>query len=520
MGDMDLDFYKVLFEDLDLANLQKRFLGLLLKIQNVERGSIWVKKEKKYLCIESLGGSTDTDRIKGVSVDADQRSIVGWVIENGQMTVAEAGKDPRHFKQFEEEMRLKSARILCLPLILRNGQVYGAVQVIETNINGSRMNVDTKFLQLLKTIVDMGAIALSNALAYSEQIERNHELAETLQEIRRDVQIIGQSEAFLSVMKRVREYARTDFPVLITGESGTGKDLVAMALHNLSSRKDKPLVVQNCSAIPDPLLESELFGYKKGAFTGAAKDKIGLLKAADGGTVFLDEIGDMSLHLQSQMLRVIQNHEIKPLGETRTSKVNIRIVAATNKDLEKAIARQAFRNDLFYRINVLPLRLPPLRDRKKDIPLLLHYFLKRESLTLGVPQKGFSEKALQYLQDYPWHGNIRELENFVKYILSTVDSDMVGVKEIPGHFRKEPTNTEGLTAPSSHDGEQKVSEKISPRKTSGSPFAGYAWKELERDYVTYLLEKNKWNVTRAAHDARINRSTFDSRMKRLGISSR
>ena len=517
MGEIDLDFYKVLFEDLDLANLQKRFLGLLLKIQNVERGSIWVREEDRYLCIESLGSSSDTDLIKGASIGADQRSIVGWVIENGQMTVAEAGKDPRHYKEFEDGMKLKSARILCFPLILRDGRVYGAVQVIDTNTDGSGMNVDEKFLQLLKTIVDMGAIALSNTLSYSEQLERNLELEETLDEIRRDVQIIGQSEAFLSVMKRVREYARTDFPVLITGESGTGKDLVAMALHNLSSRKDKPFVVQNCSAIPDSLLESELFGYRKGAFTGATEDKMGLLKAADGGTLFLDEIGDMSLHLQARILRVVQNSEVKPLGETKTSKVNVRIFCATNKDLTRAVAQKEFREDLFYRINVLPLHLPPLRDRKKDIPLLLTYFLKRDSLKLGVGQKTMAREALKYLVEYPWEGNIRELENFVKYILSTVDDVIVDMKHIPGHFKQQDSRDSKDLKTFSIPHEAEPSDKPPTPTTSESAFHGYSWEELEKAYVVYLLEKNKWNVTRAANDAKINRSTFDSRMKRLGL---
>lgn len=520
MGEIDLDFYKVLFEDLNLTNLQKRFLGLLLKIQNVERGSIWVKQDNRYLCIESLGGSTDIDLIKGTSIGAEQRSIVGWVIENGQMTVAEAGKDPRHYKEFEEGMKLKSARILCFPLILRDGRVYGAVQVIETNINGSRMNVDRKFLQLLKTIVDVGAIALSNSLSYCKQLERNLELEETLEEIRRDVQIIGQSEAFLSVMKRVREYSRTDFPVLITGESGTGKDLVAMALHHLSSRKDKPFVVQNCSAIPDSLLESELFGYSKGAFTGATEDKMGLLKAADGGTLFLDEIGDMSLDLQARILRVVQDSEIKPLGETKTSKVNVRILSATNKDLTKAMANKEFREDLFYRINVLPLYLPPLRDRKKDIPLLLTYFLKRESLKLGVAQKAISREALQYLVDYPWEGNIRELENFVKYILSTVDDAIVDMKHIPAHVKEEEMGETRDLKTFSVPHEGKALDNSPSPTTLESAFASYSWKELERAYVVYLLEKNKWNVTHAAHDAKINRSTFDSRMKKLGIRKR
>ena len=516
MGEFDLDFCKVLFEELDPDILRKQFLKLLLKIQNVERGSIWIKRENRYVCVESLGGATDTDIIKGFSISVDRPSIVGWVMENAEMTVAEAGKDPRHYKEFEKGMKLKSALILAFPLILRNGQVYGVIQLIDTNTAADRLNIDKKYLELLRSIVDMCSTALSNALDYSHQVEKNLELEQALAGIRSDAQIIGQSYLFIEAMKRVRDYAATDFPVLITGESGTGKDLVATALHNLSSRKDKPFVVQNCSAIPDTLLESELFGYKKGAFTGATGDKIGLLKAADGGTVFLDEIGDMSLRLQSRLLRVIQNNEIKPLGETKISRINIRIISATNKDLNKAIIKKEFREDLFYRLNVLPIHLPPLRERKKDIPLLVNYFLKRESLELGVSQKRISKKALQYLENYQWEGNIRELENFVKYILSTVDSDIVGVNEMPDHFKNQLYKRNNSNTFPLHEEPMLSADSFSPRSAE-SPFAGYSWETLERNYVLYLLDKNRWNITRAAKDAKINRSTFDSRMKKLGI---
>jgi transcriptional regulator with GAF, ATPase, and Fis domain len=518
MGEIDFDFYKVLFEDLDPENFQKRFLKLLLKIQNVERGSIWIKRKNRYLCVESLGSESDTDIIKGASISADQPSIVGWVMEHAEMTIAEAGKDDRHYKEFEEGMKLKSALILCFPLILRNGEVYGVVQIIDTGTGGDRLDLDEKYLKLLKGIVDIGSIALSNALYYTEQLERNLELEQALEEIRGKVQIIGQSRSFLKVMKMAREYARTDFPVLITGESGTGKDLIAIALHNLGSRKDKPFVVQNCSAIPDTLLESELFGYKKGAFTGATGDKVGLLKAADGGTVFLDEIGDMSSHLQSRILRVIQNNEIRPLGDTRTRRINVRIISATNKNLREAVAKKEFREDLFYRINVLPLHLPPLRERKKDIPLLLNYFLKRESLKLGIARKAISREAMQHLADYQWEGNIRELENFVKYMLSTVDNVIVDEKNIPDHFKQQDILEREDPRTFSLAHESKPLDKSLPGRTSESPFASYSWAELEKAYVIDLLEKNKWNVTRAANDARINRSTFDSRMKRLGIT--
>ena len=517
MTEFDGNFYRALFEDLDPEKMRKRFLELLLNIQNVERGSIWIRRKDRYVCVESLGGPSKIDIIKGASISAKEKSIVGWVMEHGEMTLSEAAKDPRHFAGFEKDMQLKSALILAFPLILKNGQVYGVVQIVDTSTGGSRLNLDKQYLQLLKSIVDMGAIALNNALQHTEQIERNTELEQILDEIRNKVQIIGQSPSFLKAMKKVRDYARTDFPVLITGESGTGKDLVAKALHNLSPRKEKPFVVQNCSAIPETLLESELFGYKKGAFTGATGNKTGLLMAANGGTVFLDEIGDMSLPLQARILRVIQNNEIKPLGESNTRKINVRIISATNKDLVEAVNKKMFREDLYYRLNVLPLHLPPLRERKNDIPLLLNYFIKKESLELGFPQKRLSSEALTYLKRYQWEGNIRELENFVKYILSTVEDVIVNVYDIPDHFKQHEFKKVPSTESTPVLEETVISgNETLPGKTE-FPFAGYTWETLEKKYVRSLLAKNNWVVTRAASDAGINRSTFDSRMKKLGI---
>jgi transcriptional regulator with GAF, ATPase, and Fis domain len=515
MNELDFDFYKILFEDLDPENIRKRFLRLLLRIQNVERGSIWIQQDNRYVCVESLGSPTDKDIIKNASIPVEQPSIVGWVMKNAEMTVAEAGKDPRHYREFEEGMKLKSALIFAFPLILKSGEVYGVVQLIDTSKDANRLNVDKKYLGLLKSIIDIGSTALSNALSHTEQVEKNLELEQILAGMRSDEQIIGQSHAFFDVMKKVRDYAPTDFPVLITGESGTGKDLIATALHNLSSRRHEPFIVQNCSAIPNTLLESELFGHKKGAFTDAIENKIGILKAADGGTVFLDEIGDMSLHLQARLLRVIQNSEIKPLGETKTIKINIRIISATNKDLIKAIAQKGFRQDLFYRLNVLPLHLPPLRKRKRDIPLLLNCFIKRESLRLGVPIKKISKKALEHLENHYWEGNIRELENFVKYILSAVDNNVVGINDIPDHFKNERPKDVAVRESLSH--KEPVFSGKSISSGDESPFSGYSWEELERNYVLYLLNKNRWNITRAAEDAKMIRSTFNSRMKKLGI---
>jgi transcriptional regulator with GAF, ATPase, and Fis domain len=513
MSQTSFDFCKAISEELDPEKLQRKFLLSLLELQNVERGSIWVKRDNGYLCVEAVG--SQTGKIKGITIGVDRPSIVGWVIENGRMTIAEPGKDERHHKEIEEQMTVKSRLILCFPLFLRDGTVYGAVQLIDTSAGGDRINLNKDYLQLLQQLVDIGSIALSNSLVYADQVRENQKLKQTLDAIRSEGVPIGKSESFLSVLKLARDYAVTDFPVLITGESGTGKELIAREIHRLSKRKDKPFLAQNCSAIPDTLLESELFGYEKGAFTGATKDKIGLFEAANTGTVFLDEIGDMPAQLQARILRVLQNSEIKPLGGTKTRKIDVRIISATNKDLRTAIAEKQFREDLFYRLNVLPIHLPPLRERREDIPILLDHILKRESLKMGSAPKRISKEAMEHLMDYPWKGNIRELENFVKHILVVAGEDQITTENLAMHFIQ--NQPEDLSSPPEVNPPVPQPMDMRIPASPESLFCGYSWSELERAYVLFLLEKNRWHITKAAKEAGVNRSTFDSRMKKLGI---
>jgi transcriptional regulator with GAF, ATPase, and Fis domain len=514
MSHTSFDFCKTLSEELNPERLQLKFLMALLELQNVERGSIWVRRNGGYFCVEALG--SQSEKIKGITIATHQPSIVGWVIENGKMTIGEPGKDDRHYKEAEEALVVKSKLILCFPLLLRNGQVYGAVQLIDTSAGGDRLNLNPEYLELLQDLVDIGSIALGNSLVYTDQVNENQRLKQTIEALRTEEMIIGQSPTFLRVMKVAGDYARTDFPVLITGESGTGKELVAREVHRKSHRKDKPFMVQNCSAIPDTLLESELFGYEKGAFTGANRDKMGLFQAADGGTVFLDEIADMPLNLQARILRVIQNSEVKPLGGTKTRTVDVRIISATNKDLKEEIARQQFREDLFYRLNVLPIHLPPLRERRDDIPQLLSHFMKREALRMGVLTKKISKDAMAVLVDYPWKGNIRELENFVRRIIVVTAGDLITRADLSLHLPGE-GEPESEDMPAAAHIEHQGESTGKPAQSLESAFAGHSWEELEKAYVEYLLERNKWHITRAAKEAGVNRSTFDSRMKKLGI---
>ncbi len=508
---LPLAFIQSLFEKLDPDRFQTQFLKTLMQIQNVQRGSVWVRKGDQYVCSETVG--PEAGKVKGMAISTDRPSIVGSVFETGKMTIAEAGKDPRHFKEVENAFDVKSTLILCFPLKLRDGTVYGAVQIIDTSAGGDRLNLDPDFLGLLEGLVTTGGIALSASLALEEQQKQNIELKKMLEAVRSPPLIIGQSESFLSVMRIAETYAGNDFPVMITGESGTGKEILAREIHRLGSRRDRPFLTQNCSAIPDALLESELFGYRKGAFTGAIRDKVGLFEAVRGGTVFLDEIGDMPLALQAKILHVLQSNEIKPLGGTEFRSVDMRIIAATNRNLSRSIETGQFRGDLYFRLNVLPLVMPPLRERKDDIPLLLTRFLQRFAQRSGKHPLTFAPEAMERLVEYHWPGNIREMENLVKYLLTVIRGDTIRLSDLPPLFDRAPPEV-----PAGRPDRPPLRPSGQTDQRDAAALSGYSWEEMERDYILSLLEGVKWNIAAAARQAGIKRSTFTARMKRLGIS--
>lgn len=518
MSNTSIEFLKAVAEELDTGRLLRKFLDSLLALQKLERGSIWVSSEEGYHCLEAVG--IDSEKVKGLTIPADRSSIVGWVIKNGKRTIAEPGKDERHFREVESGMQVKSRLILCFPLLLKSGEVYGAIELIETAEGKSRLNLDPHYLETLQQLIDLGSIAISNSLVYSDQVKENARLREALECIRGEEVIIGTSEALRGVLKTAESYARTDFPVLITGESGSGKELLARFIHRMSPRMEAPFVAQNCSAIPETLLESELFGYVRGAFTGAVRDQQGLFEAADGGTLFLDEIGDMPFHVQARLLRVFQSGEIKPVGSARVKHVDVRIISATNVDLKEAIHNKKFREDLYYRLGVLPLHLPPVRERVQDIPLLLNHFLNKEARRLGISPRGVSEEAMDVLLTYPWPGNIRELENFARQMTVLARGEVIGMNEVSGYLKTAIGSCDtnhGVQAPELRPQANASSQAASPQNLRPS-FEGCSWKELEKAYVLHLLHKHKWHITRAAKEAGMNRTTFDSRMRKLGIT--
>ncbi len=507
-----VSFLKELAGELTIRELQKRFLKLILNLQNVERGSIWIKKGSKIQCIEAEGA--ESQNVIGMTLDTKQTSLVGWVIENKEMTIAEGGIDRRHYTGVEENFKLKSKLILCFPLFLTNGEIYGVLQVIDTSAGGRSLDLKPENMKILQDMIDIGSIALSNALIQQKRLKQVKQLSETIDSMYSGRFILGVSQSFNKVMELVDSYAVTDYPILIYGESGTGKELIAKELHRRSHRRDMPLLVQNCSAIPGQLLESELFGYVKGAFTGAAENRTGLFEAANGGTVFLDELGEMEYGLQAKMLRVLEENEIKPLGSPQSRKINMRIISATNKNLEKAIAEGEFRQDLFYRLNVLPLSLPALRERKEDIPFLVEHFINREAQFMNCPRKKITPEAMKLLRSYRWPGNIRELENFIRQLMVLCHDEVVEPKHMPSYIRE---NQWWCEAPFDHDHTNYTPFKEDSCSLSSIDMEGLTWAEIEETYAKFILEKCEGNVSRAAKVANLNRSTLDSRLGKLGV---
>jgi len=338
-------------------------------------------------------------------------------------------------------------------------------------------------------------LVVKKALEMRGLSEENRRLREELTERAEFRNIVGISRKMEQVFQIVRKVADTEATVLITGESGTGKELVAGAIHSLSSRRAAPFVAINCAAIPRDLLESELFGHVKGAFTGAIRDKAGKFQLADGGTLFLDEVGELPVELQPKLLRALQERIVEPVGGTVPKKLDVRVVAATNTDMEKALAAGDFREDLYYRLAVIPIHLPPLRERMEDIPLLIRHF----SVKHGGQSVTLTTEAMEELRRYPWPGNVRELENTVERLLIMRNGDVIEAGELPDKIR-------GKTA-------------MSGSTVINLPPEGYPLEKLEREIVVEALERNDWNQTAAAKFLRIPRHTLIYRMEKYQITS-
>jgi len=406
---------------------------------------------------------------------------------------------------------------ICLIPLVTRGRVLGTLSISRTT-EAPFVPEDVEFLSRASGQI---AIAIENALAYREITELKDKLAQEKlyleEEFRSEMgfeQIIGNSKAIKHVLEQVETVAHSDSTVLLLGETGTGKELIARAIHDRSRRKQRTLVKLNCAAIPTGLLESELFGHEKGAFTGAISQKIGRLELADQGTLFLDEVGDIPMEIQPKLLRALQEREFERLGTTHTRKVNVRLIAATNRDLEKMIADREFRSDLYYRLNVFPIRIPPLRERTEDIALLVSYFVQKFSKQMQKKVETVPTVVMKGLMAWDWPGNIRELENFIERAVIVTRGNSL---EAPvGELRK--TDTDKATHVVSSE-QKHIPEESSDWRTDKNGVAEeYAKKQ--REEIIRVLSACKGRVggaDGAAARLGMNRTTLLSRMKKFGI---
>ena len=409
-------------------------------------------------------------------------SIVDQVVEHLQpLLVSDAAKDSRFGKaKSVVDMRLSS--VMCVPLIYRR-DLLGVLYLANDSVTDLFTERD---LDMLRVFAAQASLVVYHALQLNQLRVDNRNLRSQLQQASQG-EMIGTCPPMKAMFKVLRRVAPTDLSVLVLGETGTGKELVAKEIHKLSARRDRPFVAINCGAIPENLLESELFGHRKGSFTGAVADKIGKVEAATGGSLFLDEIGEMPMNLQVKLLRVLQERVIERVGDLEPRPVDIRVIAATNKDLELLISDGAFREDLYYRLNEMAVHLPPLRDRGEDIVVLGQYFLNQYREQYGSKPRGFTNQALLAMKNYFWPGNVRELENRIKKAVIMSDRALLNPDDL------------GL------EGGQKRS--IQPLSEAEEAF--------KLDYIRKALDLNNWNKAQTARDLGVDARTIFRYIERL-----
>jgi transcriptional regulator with GAF, ATPase, and Fis domain len=410
---------------------------------------------------------------KAVSELSD--SIVARVVETKKPLIVSDAMNDQSFSSAESVINLQLSSVMCVPLLER-GNLLGLIYLGNDNISGL---FQSHTLNLLVIFAAQASILVQNALLLDDLRVRNMSLTEELGK-QRFGEIIGSSESMREVFRKVSKVASADVSVLISGETGTGKELIAREIHCRSQRKTGPFITVNCGAIPENLMESEFFGHIRGAFTGAVGTRDGKFQAANGGTIFLDEIGEMPLSLQVKLLRVLQEHQVTKVGATKTDPLDIRVVAASNRNLETEVEEGRFREDLFYRLNVIHVNLPPVRDREEDVILIARYLLQRYAVEFGVKVKGFTPGSVTAMKKYPWPGNVRELENRLKKAVILCEGTMIGPNDLDL-------------------GEESLPEIL--------PLAE-AREEFQKDYIMRALTYNNGNRTKTAKDLDVDPRTI------------
>ncbi len=515
-------FHKVLLEISSSitksTNLQEIFediMTLTQKVLRIYRSTLFLYDKKDHLLkIRAIYGFHNEDS-KNITYEPGE-GITGSVFLNKKPVFIPSAKNEPGFlnrmKLVTEDLDLG---YYCCP-ILSGMDVVGVFSIFTYIQDKNNSNEIIEFLQILSTFISQ-AITIQKLIEEETQpfIVENIRLRQELSKKYRFGNLIGKSPRMLQLFEQIELIAESKSSVLLIGESGTGKELIASAIHYNSPRKDMPFIKINCAAIPETLLESELFGYRKGAFTGATSDKKGKFEIADGGTIFLDEIGEMSLPLQAKLLRVLQEKEVEPIGG-KPKKVDIRIIAATNAELEELIQQKRFRLDLYYRLNVIRLDIPPLRERKEDILLLTKYFIEKYSKENDKDIHSITPEAIKLLESYDWPGNVRELENLIERAVVLNQTGYLDVKDFPEVLEKISSLEKVPYLISSGDVEFSSIPEQSLDLYDGRVYETVIG-EVEKKLILYALKKFKYTKTKAAKFLGINRNTLEKRIKELKI---
>jgi transcriptional regulator with GAF, ATPase, and Fis domain len=449
--------------------------------------------------------------------------IAGGVVQSGQsVRVDHVGSDPRFYDGIDRNTGLRTRNMLCAPLNA-HGERVGVIQVINRRAGLSFTDEDLNFLEGLAGSV---AVAIENARLYSQVKASEERLRAQVGALRRDiarrdrfVDMIGTGPTMAEVFRLMESAAASPINVLIEGETGTGKELVARGIHEASPRAEGAFVAVNCAAVPETLLESQLFGHRRGAFTGATQDQRGLFEAATGGTILLDEIGEMPVAMQAKLLRVIQDGKVVPVGDTRPRRVDVRVISATNRDLSEEVRQRAFREDLYYRVAAFPIRMPPLRERREDIPLLAGRFLTAAAARHGKRVPGIEPAAMALLVQFEWPGNVRELQNEIERAVALAcDGSMVSLAHLSPKLREAPSLPEPSVAGGPH-GEAGEDPSDAPTCAPVGPLRE-ARTEFEVRYIAEALRQNDRNVSRTARALGLSRVMLQRKMKEYGLRTK
>ena len=482
-------------------------LHILHKILNMQRATlVLLDKSGKQLCIRASYGLTADEQKRGV-YNLDE-GIIGKVFTTSlPFVVPDIHKEPLFLNKTGARPRFEKEQIsfIGVPIIILQKPV-GVLTVDRLFGPEISFEEDVKFLTIVAMLVAQ-FLQLNDEISLKEEclLDENRSLKAELGSIYNRHNIIGNSKAMRDVLTVVEKVAPTKATVLLLGESGTGKELVARAIHQASPRKDKGFIKVNCAALPENLLENELFGHERGAFTGASSARKGRFELADGGTLFLDEIGEMGLNVQAKLLRILQEQKFERLGGARTIEVDVRVIAATNRRLEEAIANGHFRADLYYRLHVVPIKLPPLRDRPEDIPPLVAHFLEKSNAR-NQKDVRISREVLQFLQEYRWPGNIRELQNLIERLVILSEGKYVKLSDIPSVILTEPEPISDSWIDGNdnhHEGREIEYKKL---------------QDFEKAKIENTMVRHGWVQARAARELGITQRQMGYKLKKYGLT--